>query len=1450
MTTYLPTVAGMMLSSVPATARHGLIIGSTGGGPPDGTVAFATYLQDMQLLGATMGRTYLSANFINTSAGVYDFAYRQGAPDLWVSTSLAAAQTLILQDVFGPNFWFQGSPTHSAQPYTDSPIYSATPGSDWDYWLTNRTTWLTRAAQQYPDPRIIWELGNEMNVPGIYWHYNYSATTACTPQAYADYFMRGTAAIKAVNPAQKVIIGGLLRVDSATSGLSGIAFMQQLQPFFAAAGFTPDGVSLHPYMLGASNSDPTIDRGPNAIGVNSSQSTGRFLAALDALGYYIPVHLTEIGFRASQTNAQGAFNCNSEGTKSLWNRYEHDSAYCLYTKDARGANKSWVESILYYRDQEYPSPTTPTYAAAISGDPPQGPHTLTTWGSSLQDFTNRVTNRLTIPKLEGWTFTCPATAVIGQSPITISATGTGIGAIPTFKSSDPTVALIATPPTGSSSTTVTFPGSGTIAITVQSMTASRLPITAVQRIVVAAQIAQSSSITPANGWQVATSNNGTIQFVATAVDQINNPIVSPPGTWSSSDATNFPIDPVTGLGTAIGVATGVVITFAPTGGVGGSSSTSTGNVTLNPVLQIIAGPSQLLAVGATPISVTDGAVAVTGVTLIISDASKATATGQDLFGKGTSGTFTLTARKTGYGDSSPLTITCTTGAVYDDKDAIGQANGTTVSSYTDLGSNTWADASNGPTYLTNIVNGHNVLSFNGSSSKLRANAAVTQLNGVGYTYASLIYPTNATPSINEHLIDNRDATNSQGAIFGRNSTTTPFLFYYTAVGTLTQRFDGTTLIPANSWTRFSNRVSTGSEQRMLNGTVVGTSGTDAYRNPTTAPIRPTKGASQFTANFYQGYMALEIYVNRAVTNEEWGQIDYRIQLYQGTPVNPATLDHLDLLISSTTATIGSGAPTLTVQKWADAAETTPSTATVTLGYVSNTPATATVNATTGVITLVAPGTTTFTVTDSISGKNATSPTLTVSGSGSVTAVKLYLNGQDVSTYNGLLLFTGNAYTVTAKDQSGNTLSSGSGTWASTDVPNAPVSSGGVMTPGAGINTVPGVLTFTHAASGKVGSAPFSVLTTPPAIFKQMGSPANTTALMAQISSGLTTDAAYNSGLPVPTGTGSPLISDGGYVNHFAIDSTTPGRQFMGKAGMVNILSATTPPRTAELKTLSGSFMRSWGLQIIRFDPGFTSVGVGGGAAAFKWGNWFNFSTGPGRVGPEQTNGDAPTGTIDNYCSVVTPAGGYPTGDFQVGGLSTEYTAGETWVSLLLYETRGNNIMSSRWGWFKIGDVPSTPFGGITVEGPMQGGASRTGAPPAILQYEPSTVNYNRAPPPADQGVTIFDWMLVDGDTYGDPFGVLAPVGVATPTLTGITGGTVTHGTSSASVVLTGTGFNANCEPLFSNAKIYPQTITINSSTQMTVVVAVDATATTGLGTVLVKNKAIPASSGTQVVLVV
>jgi hypothetical protein len=471
--------------------------------------------------------------------------------------------------------------------------------------------------------------------------------------------------------------------------------------------------------------------------------------------------------------------------------------------------------------------------------------------------------------------------------------------------------------------------------------------------------------------------------------------------------------------------------------------------------------------------------------------------------------------------------------------------------------------------------------------------------------------------------------------------------------------------------------------------------------------------------------------------------------------------------------------------------------------------------------------------------------------GTVTSVHIFYTGPTNTTEqtNGMLLFTGSTYQLIAKDQSGNTLSGASGTWASTDATNFPVNSTGLISPASGIGG--GSITFTHTASGQVGTVLISVLKTPGAVyFQDWGyNYANTAALMANIASATTTvDSTYNSGLPVPTGTyGVALYADGTNVNHASIDSTTSSRQFMGGASIVNTLT-TTSGAPAILRTgLPGTFIRTWVLSVHKFDAPFTLQGTGGsGAQAYKIPAWIILDNNGGRANFLTTNGNDTAGQIATDCVIRNGSGQIGGGtEVTMGTLTTELTNAETWVEILLYEGRSSNIPSTRVGHFKIGSVPSLTYG-VVNEGPM------VGNPPAAAVPGPQEIsiigeNFNQVPPIHNDYHVVFGNMLVNGDTYGDPFGVLADI--SSPTLTGISGGTITQGDLTDTITLTGTNFNANCWPVFSNAKIYAQSITVNSSTQITVVVSVDSTATTGAGTVKIYNASSQINSATQVVTV-
>lgn len=890
--------AKLLASAVPVAANHPVRFGTNGMGPPYGAPAATYFVGEMQQVGLTVNRTYISWDLVNPSNGVYDWTN----PDLWYNTMIAANIQPIFQHIFTPNWAFTGVPgnwTHSNIPRADWPPF---PGTDWDNFKAYHVTAATAAAIRYPKAWI--ELWNEWNQPGSYSRPSGNSAVAVTPANYADLHAAVQAAYKAVNPTQKVVVGGLLRVDSSTVILSGVNTVAPLKTAMVALSCTPDAVCIHPYMLGNTQFDPAIDFGPNAIGRNSYPAVGRFRKAMVAAGWgNVPTWVTETSYRASQANTQGAFNCQSEATKALWNRNEFEMNHYLDSRDAVGPGQSGVEVFVHYHLEDYPAPTANDYSGFYTGDPVGGPHTMLDSGFQVKNFISLASQRQHVPLVTQLVATGP-TSAIATHPIVGTYTATGIAEgggpaqiTPAWRSSDPSNSIVSLSVNGFTGvcTPTAIGGSGTVSIVAYTYAANRRPIQSNPIVLtVDPQIPTTTVLSPASGWQVASSIGGTIQFTATVYDQhptAPNPIVGQTGTWSSSDPTNAPIDQ-TGLLTAVGVSTGVVVTFTPTGFVG-AAGTSTGNVVLNPVLQITNAPTTLINIGTVVLTVTDGVSPVTGCTIVISDPTKATAVGQTVSGLGTSGTFTIKAQHASYTDSSPSTVTSTgdktgssTYSYLDDKDAIGLANGTPISTYTDAGGIPWTQptTTKRPLYTTGAINGHAAITLDGVDDYLRATTPVTSLNDTEFTYMALIKPTNASAPANEQLLDNRNATAGQqgGFVLGRNVTTfASDLSYYVPGPTLQQQFDGTGMT-TGSWTVLIDRVSQGAQSRMLDGVVVGTSRTDpTYLNPVTNPPLATKGGniSGAAGDNFQGPVAIEGFVNRAVSDAERLQIYTRAKTY-------------------------------------------------------------------------------------------------------------------------------------------------------------------------------------------------------------------------------------------------------------------------------------------------------------------------------------------------------------------------------------------------------------------------------------------------------------------------------------------------------------------------------------------------------------------------------------------
>lgn len=260
--------------------------------------------------------------------------------------------------------------------------------------------------------------------------------------------------------------------------------------------------------------------------------------------------------------------------------------------------------------------------------------------------------------------------------------------------------------------------------------------------------------------------------------------------------------------------------------------------TMLPTLVITSGAVTLLHYGSTAVTVTDQAGnAVTGCSLVISDGTKASASGQTVTGLAESGTYTVTATKDGYNPSAPVTFTCDTTALRSlVADDLGLSNGANVTSWTDSLSTAWTEATTPPTYVTSAVNGHASVAFNGSTQFLTSASAIGTINGASVSVLLLVKPTTA-PASNEQWLRSQDITNSEGFNIGRASAGAfQRLNYFATVGSTTTATASTTTLANGTWYRALSILSSGAQDNYVNNTVQAGGRTDAtYRNCVTAP---------------------------------------------------------------------------------------------------------------------------------------------------------------------------------------------------------------------------------------------------------------------------------------------------------------------------------------------------------------------------------------------------------------------------------------------------------------------------------------------------------------------------------------------------------------------------------------------------------------------------------------
>lgn len=525
-------------------------------------------------------------------------------------------------------------------------------------------------------------------------------------------------------------------------------------------------------------------------------------------------------------------------------------------------------------------------------------------------------------------------------------------------------------------------------------------------------------------------------------------------------------------------------------------------------------------------------------------------------------------------------------------------------------------------------------------------------------------------------------------------------------------------------------------------------------------------------------------------------------------------------------------------------------------------AVATVNGS-GLLTVVGNGTCTLTAT---SGGATGTASVAVSAS-SVTSVSILYNSV---TATQLLMRTGTAYTFVAKDQAGNTLSN-VGTWNAVDSTNFPINStSGIITPitaAAGQGTT---FTYTHTTTQHTATCTATALlpTTPLVsdVATNYTGDTGSTGFMNAInhyvydnSPSSAVNISYNSNIPTGPYPASKYI-DGSKVNQITWDNSA-ARQFMGNP----VLNVAIPQGGGGSTLLAPfapaygtGYARLWCMVVKRYDPGFTTVGAGGSAAAaYKDTPWFAWQPGvDGRSGIEYTN----TTGIDLGCGIGSSSVTAGSSTRTIGnGVGAAWSNGLWYVDFALYEIRSGRVMSARAWRSLLGDdiaswmtnnSASGSANGL-VEGPP---ANLNSNAPLSYTIQPFGANYNRGVPAPGYNKQVALWEVVNGTTYGDPYGILGTQ--PTPVLSGISGGTVTQGDVQKVITLTGTGFNDNCYPIFSNANVKPSwlgdgitPIARTGSTQFAVTVDIPASAPSDVGTVAIYNAGSQVTSATQVVTI-
>ena len=446
--------------------------------------------------GVGLIRQYIWWDRIETAPGRYDWSRM----DQLVKDASARGVQILPTLLYTPSFYSskpQGSTSTAQFPPTDPQTLARFATAMVDRYGTGGTYWckplFPGLPPQCPDsylPITYWEVWNEPDYPS-WWK------GAPNPAEYLELLKPVSTAIRAADPAAKVVLGAMTNAGGGTTG----GYLEQLYELGAKDYF--DVLSLNPYALDVGAMVAYI-RGQRAIAARHGDAAK-------------PVYITEYGWATGGnstyvvvTNPQCQGALLYAATKRLWELRDELLIHAVAQfqwHDVKTTSTLWPHYAGVYDADDQPKPSLAAYRAAIAGDPAPAGMTL---AEACPENRQSLDGRL--------------------QPLTVTKGGSGTGAVTSSPSGircgedcsqefqpGQTITLTATPDSGS-----TFAGwggacSGTSASCTVTMT-DALSVTADFTSTTPVGTKYEESAAALDGWSPGSNTSGTFRLSKVAGD--------------------------------------------------------------------------------------------------------------------------------------------------------------------------------------------------------------------------------------------------------------------------------------------------------------------------------------------------------------------------------------------------------------------------------------------------------------------------------------------------------------------------------------------------------------------------------------------------------------------------------------------------------------------------------------------------------------------------------------------------------------------------------------------------------------------------------------------------------------------------------------------------------------------------------------------------------------------